>query len=81
MPAGSLVLFAETLLHRGGVNRSYGMRRAFSHQYCEPSARQQENFLLSVSEKMLRDGYINSLVLDDEAVAASVRAAREADEV
>ena len=24
------------------------IRRAFSHQYCEPWARQQENFLLSV---------------------------------
>jgi len=48
MPAGSLVLFAGTLLHRGGANRSSALRRAFSHQYCEPWARQQENFLLSV---------------------------------
>jgi ectoine hydroxylase-related dioxygenase (phytanoyl-CoA dioxygenase family) len=48
MPAGSLVLFAGTLLHRGGANRSQAPRRAFSHQYCEPWARQQENFTLSV---------------------------------
>ena len=48
MPAGSLVLFAGTLLHRGGANRSARPRRAFSHQYCEPWARQQENFTLSV---------------------------------
>ncbi|HEY8155766.1 MAG TPA: phytanoyl-CoA dioxygenase family protein [Myxococcota bacterium] len=48
MPAGSLVLFAGTLLHRGGANRSSAPRRAFSHQYCEPWARQQENFTLSV---------------------------------
>jgi ectoine hydroxylase-related dioxygenase (phytanoyl-CoA dioxygenase family) len=48
MPAGSLVLFAGTLLHRGGANRSSAPRRAFSHQYCEPWARQQENFALSV---------------------------------
>ena len=112
MPAGSLVLFAGTLLHRGGANRSSGTRRAFSHQYCEPWARQQENFLLSVPrerarlmsprlrqllgysihppfmgqiagrhpEKMLRDGYVNSLVSDDEAIAAGVRAAGEVDE-
>jgi ectoine hydroxylase-related dioxygenase (phytanoyl-CoA dioxygenase family) len=112
MPAGSLVLFAGTLLHRGGANRSSGARRAFSHQYCEPWARQQENFLLSVPkerakkmsprlrellgysihppfmgqiagrhpEKMLRDGYVNSLILDDEAIAASVRTAGEAGE-
>ncbi len=48
MSAGSLVLFAGTLLHRGGANRSSTTRRAFSHQYCEPWARQQENFTLSV---------------------------------
>ncbi len=48
MPAGSLVFFAGTLLHRGGHNRSGVARRAFSHQYCEPWARQQENYCLSV---------------------------------
>jgi len=48
MPAGSLVFFAGTLLHRGGANRSSSPRRAFSHQYCEPWARQQENFTVSV---------------------------------
>ncbi len=48
MPAGSLVLFAGTLLHRGGANCSSAPRRAFSHQYCEPWARQQENFTVSV---------------------------------
>jgi ectoine hydroxylase-related dioxygenase (phytanoyl-CoA dioxygenase family) len=48
MPAGSLVLFSGTLLHRGGANRSSATRRAFSHQYCEPWARQQENFTLSI---------------------------------
>jgi ectoine hydroxylase-related dioxygenase (phytanoyl-CoA dioxygenase family) len=48
MPAGSLVLFAGTLLHRGGANASLSTRRAFSHQYCEPWARQQENFMVSI---------------------------------
>jgi ectoine hydroxylase-related dioxygenase (phytanoyl-CoA dioxygenase family) len=54
MPAGSLVLFAGTLLHRGGANRSARQRRAFSHQYCEPWARQQENFTLSVPRERAR---------------------------
>jgi ectoine hydroxylase-related dioxygenase (phytanoyl-CoA dioxygenase family) len=54
MPAGSLVLFAGTLLHRGGANRSARPRRAFSHQYCEPWARQQENFTLSVPRERAR---------------------------
>jgi len=48
MPAGSCVVFAGTLLHRGGQNRSRGTRSAFSNQYCEPWARQQENYFLSV---------------------------------
>ena len=102
MPAGSLVVFSGTLLHCGGANRSSEARRAFSHQYCEPWARQQENFMVSVPrerakamsprlrqllgysihppfmgqlagrhpEKALADGYVNSLVADDAAIAA-----------
>jgi len=54
MPAGSLVVFAGTLLHRGGANRSACPRRAFSHQYCEPWARQQENFTVSVPRERAR---------------------------
>jgi len=54
MRAGSLVFFAGTLLHRGGANRSVEMRRAFSHQYCEPWARQQENFVLSIPAERAR---------------------------
>jgi ectoine hydroxylase-related dioxygenase (phytanoyl-CoA dioxygenase family) len=54
MPAGSLLLFAGTLLHRGGANRSQRLRRAFSHQYCEPWARQQENFTLSIPRERAR---------------------------
>ena len=48
MPAGSCVVFAGTLLHRGGANNSDAPRRAMSHQYCEPWARQQENYTLSI---------------------------------
>jgi ectoine hydroxylase-related dioxygenase (phytanoyl-CoA dioxygenase family) len=48
MPAGSCLVFAGTLLHRGGANRSNGTRRAFSNQYCEPWARPQENFFLAI---------------------------------
>ncbi|MEM7157097.1 MAG: phytanoyl-CoA dioxygenase family protein [Myxococcota bacterium] len=48
MKAGSCVVFAGTMLHRGGANRSQMRRRAVSHQYCQPWARQQENFMLSI---------------------------------
>ncbi len=53
MPAGSCAVFAGTLVHRGGANRSAAVRRAISNQYCEPWARTQENFFLAVpSEKV-----------------------------
>jgi len=48
MPAGTCLVFAGTLLHRGGANRSDGTRRAFSNQYCQPWARPQENFFLAI---------------------------------
>jgi ectoine hydroxylase-related dioxygenase (phytanoyl-CoA dioxygenase family) len=48
MSAGSALVFAGTLLHRGGANKSNGTRRAFSNQYCQPWARPQENFFLAI---------------------------------
>jgi ectoine hydroxylase-related dioxygenase (phytanoyl-CoA dioxygenase family) len=54
MPAGACVVFAGTLVHRGGENRSGAPRCAFSNQYCEPWARQQENFTLSVPVDVAR---------------------------
>lgn len=48
MPAGACLVFAGTLLHRGGANTSSGVRRAFSNQYCQPWARPQENFYLAI---------------------------------
>jgi ectoine hydroxylase-related dioxygenase (phytanoyl-CoA dioxygenase family) len=48
MAAGTCLVFAGTLLHRGGANRSASTRRAFSNQYCEPWARPQENFFLAI---------------------------------
>ena len=48
MSAGSCAVFAGTLVHRGGQNRSPGVRTAISNQYCEPWARPQENFFLSI---------------------------------
>lgn len=48
MDAGTCLVFAGTLLHRGGANRGTGTRRAFSNQYCEAWARPQENFFLAI---------------------------------
>jgi ectoine hydroxylase-related dioxygenase (phytanoyl-CoA dioxygenase family) len=55
MPAGGCVVFAGTLLHRGGRNRSDRSRAAFSNQYCEPWGRQQENFVLGVPFAVARE--------------------------
>ena len=55
MPAGACVVFAGTLVHRGGRNRSDRARCAFSHQYCEPWGRQQENFVLGVPAEVARE--------------------------
>ena len=54
MPPGGCVVIAGTLLHRGGANRSTAPRCAFSNQYCQPWARQQENFTLAVPAEVAR---------------------------
>ena len=48
MPAGSVLLFAGNLLHRGGANRSDRIRLAITPQYCAPWMRQIENMVLAV---------------------------------
>ncbi|MGQ0510879.1 MAG: phytanoyl-CoA dioxygenase family protein [Betaproteobacteria bacterium] len=54
MPAGACVVFSGTLVHRGGANRGSAPRLAFSNQYCQPWARQQENFLQGVPVEVAR---------------------------
>ncbi len=54
MRAGSVVLFVGTLWHRGGANRSQAPRLALTYQYCEPWARQQENFTLAIAPDVAR---------------------------
>jgi ectoine hydroxylase-related dioxygenase (phytanoyl-CoA dioxygenase family) len=55
MPAGGCVVFSGTLVHRGGENRTNASRLAFSNQYCQPWARQQENFLQGVPAAVARE--------------------------
>ena len=54
MPAGSVIVFLGTLVHRGGANRSNRARLALSNQYCEPWARPQENYFLSIPPEKAR---------------------------
>jgi ectoine hydroxylase-related dioxygenase (phytanoyl-CoA dioxygenase family) len=56
MRAGSAVLFAGTLLHRGGAHRGTCTRLGITPQYCEPWIRQIENMALAVPPELAR-GY------------------------
>lgn len=51
MPAGSVVFFLGTLWHCAGANVSDQPRMAATAQYCEPWARQQENYSLAISRE------------------------------
>ena len=51
MPAGSALVFAGNLIHRGGANTSNGLRLAITPQYCMPWLRQIENMVLAVPPK------------------------------
>lgn len=48
MPAGSVLVFAGNLVHRGGANVSEGSRLAITPQYCMPFLRQIEHMVLAV---------------------------------
>lgn len=48
MPAGSVLVFAGNLLHRGGANTGHTVRLAITPQYCAPWMRQIENMVLAV---------------------------------
>ena len=52
MPAGSVVLFAGTLEHRGGAHRGSATRLGITPQYCEPWVRQIENMPLAVPPEL-----------------------------
>lgn len=52
MPAGSVVVFAGNLYHRGGANTGDTSRLAITPQYCLPFLRQIEHMVLSVPPQM-----------------------------
>ena len=54
MPAGSVVVFVGTLLHRGGANKSADTRLGITPQYCAPGLRQIENMVLAVPTEHAR---------------------------
>ncbi|HXU99207.1 MAG TPA: phytanoyl-CoA dioxygenase family protein [Caulobacteraceae bacterium] len=54
MPAGAAAVFAGTLVHGAGANRSAAPRLGYTNQYCEPWARTQENWFLAIPRETVR---------------------------
>jgi ectoine hydroxylase-related dioxygenase (phytanoyl-CoA dioxygenase family) len=54
MPSGSAVFFLGTTWHCAGANKTDKPRLAATTQYCEPWARQQENYSLAISRERAR---------------------------
>ena len=48
MPAGTVLIFAGNLSHRGGANGSAQCRLGITIQYCDPNMRQLENMSLAL---------------------------------
>ena len=55
MRSGSAVFFLGTVWHCAGPNNSLTPRLAATTQYCEPWARQQENYSLAISRHRARE--------------------------
>ena len=55
MSRGSVVVFAGSLIHRGGANTSEAKRLAITPQYCQPWLRQIENMVLAVPPNIAGD--------------------------
>ena len=54
MPAGSVLVLAGTLQHRGGASRGGGTRLGVTPQYCQSWLRQIENMALAVPPHLAR---------------------------
>jgi len=54
MAPGDCIVFAGTIVHRGGANHSQAARLGFTNQYCAPWARTQENFYLGIPPEKIR---------------------------
>jgi ectoine hydroxylase-related dioxygenase (phytanoyl-CoA dioxygenase family) len=54
MPAGSALVLAGSLVHRGGASRGIATRLGVTPQYCQPWLRQLENMALAVPPQLAR---------------------------
>jgi ectoine hydroxylase-related dioxygenase (phytanoyl-CoA dioxygenase family) len=71
-PAGSVLVFDSMLYHRGGVNRTGGVRRAINHMYTLPLIRQQISFPKMLQGKYRDDPFLGKFLGYEAEAAASV---------
>lgn len=71
-PAGSVLVFDSMIFHRGGVNRSSGVRRAINHMYTLPLIRQQISFPRMLDGKYHDDPFLRKFLGYEAEAAASV---------
>lgn len=57
-PAGAAIVFDSMLFHRGGLNRSSGVRRAINHVYTLPLIKQQISFPRMLAGKFRDDPFL-----------------------
>ena len=55
MSAGSMLVLAGNLMHRGGASQGPGTRLGVTPQYCQPWLRQIENLVLAVPPPLARN--------------------------
>jgi ectoine hydroxylase-related dioxygenase (phytanoyl-CoA dioxygenase family) len=71
-PAGSVLVFDSMLFHRGGVNRTIGVRRAINHMYTLPLIRQQISFPSMLQGKYRDHPFLRKFLGYEAEAAASV---------
>lgn len=70
--AGSALIFDSMIYHRGGVNRSNGLRRGVNHLFGLPFIKQQISFPRSLKGKHRNDPVLSKLLGYDTEAAESV---------
>jgi ectoine hydroxylase-related dioxygenase (phytanoyl-CoA dioxygenase family) len=72
-PAGAALVFDSMIYHRGGINRSQGLRRGVNHLFGLPFIKQQISFPRSLAGKYKDDPALARFLGYDTEAAESVR--------
>ncbi len=75
--AGSVLVFDSMLFHRGGRNRSQGIRRALNHMYTLPLIKQQISFPKMLAGKYRDDRFLSKFLGYESETGTTVTEWRE----